>query len=152
MILFLVACSSKSSKSMNIDYKAEAIEESGGIQSSKINNYKALSIQKLNEYFDLLKLQRQHPEFNSDIEAQLTKYTSQALITGNLPATFKVNEIKQIGEVQKVSDSVNKIQLSYNLEVNNSQIKDSIFAYCSLKTITINGQNIMSNKVRFSKK
>lgn len=118
--------------------------------SYRINSFEKLSSLKLREYFDLLKLQKEHPEFN-DIQKQLQRYASEDLIYASFSKDFKIENIQQVGAVYKISDSLNKLKLKFDLVSKDTLIKGAVFVNISSKTIDLDGNKVITNKVRFTK-
>ncbi len=153
MLLCVMSCNKGYAPEHNktADMELEVTSESELIEFSKINNYEALSAQKLNEYFDLLKLKSSHPDFKRDIQEQLMKYTSESLIEFDLGDNFKIENIHQIGREQNISDSVIKVQLQFDLIIGSIQFKDSVYANITSKVINVDGDVLKTNKVKFSR-
>ncbi|MDO5968688.1 hypothetical protein Q4Q35_02605 [Flavivirga aquimarina] len=154
LIVLGFSCKRESNKAplfeaADIDY--ETVIESNTLELSEINSYETLSIEKLKEYFDLVKLKNQHTKFNEDITLQLKNYTSENLIDFKLSERGEIENVRQIGEIQKISDSLSRIQLEFNITFDNTRFKDFVFAYITSKTVLIDGGKLKSNKVRFSR-
>ena len=147
-IVFIGFSCSKQRKSMKNEAVDISVDEV--YTETHINSYEALSIQKLNAYFDLLKLKDSRPKFKEDILKQLKSFRDN-----NIDDNFKfienskIEEIKQIGETIKLSDSVSKIKLSFKIISNNKIELDTIVAIIKSEPILFEGNEIRSNKVRF---
>ncbi|GAA3629135.1 hypothetical protein [Flavivirga jejuensis] len=115
--------------------------------NSKVNRYETLSTQKLQDYFDLIKLQKKHPEFKDDILLQLRKLSNDSIL--NYTGDFSIENIHQVGEVETISDSIQKIKLVYNVVSDSYKGLDSILANIISKTILIDETATISNKVVF---
>lgn len=152
VLLIMLSCKEQAMKN---DKAYEVVEETfieddvSGI--SEINSYETLSIQKLTEYFDLLKLKAEHPEFEESIISQLENYTSESLIKGVLSRGFTIENIDQMGGVKKISDSVSKIQFQFDIVSENTTLKDSVFAIVTSKDVVLEGEVLKSIKVLLSK-
>ncbi|WP_299225128.1 hypothetical protein [uncultured Psychroserpens sp.] len=150
LILFLINC--KNNEQMNIeDLKVESVEiDEEIIYSSKIN-HQTIATHKLEEYFDLLKLKENHPNFKDDILLQLNALSKDRLLDYNIAKILSIENIEQIGEIKKVSDSVEKLQLKFNIVLENETITDSILAIITSRPIILDGEEIISNKITFSR-
>ncbi len=153
LFVLVFSCKNETPNKLEVaDTDYEVVEESKVVEISEIDNYERLSIEKLTEYFDLIKLREQHPDFSEDIEKQLKNYASENLINFELKDDFSIENIHQIGEMLKISDTLNKVQLEFNAVSNFIQIEDSVFAYITSKIIVVDGKELKSNKVSFAKK
>lgn len=119
------------------------------VTSSEVTKYQTLSTQKLQDYFDLIKLKEKHPEFKEDILLQLRMLSNDTI--PNYIGNFSIENIHQSGKVEIVSDSVQKIKLVYDVVSESYKGVDSIFAVITYKTIQLEGKQTISNKVMFSK-
>ncbi|BAO74838.1 hypothetical protein WPG_0608 [Winogradskyella sp. PG-2] len=107
--------------------------------------------QKLQDFYDLLALQNQHPEFTNEVVKQLKSYTNDNINSFKVNEAIIINNIKQLGEMIRVNDSTQKIKLEYSKMVNNLITVDTIYAILTTKAIMIDNETLVSNKVHFSK-
>jgi hypothetical protein len=114
--------------------------------------YQQLTNQKLQDYFDLLLLQKNHPEFKNDIIKQLQDISDEQRTISATANNIKIQNIKQIGMPQKLSESVQKLTLSFDIVIGKTRQKDTIFAMINAKKISLDGKEFVSTKVFFSKK
>jgi len=165
----IIASCAKHEASKNMDINAvEAIEEAEifheykvpidddmkfkfNIDNSTNSEYQDLAITKLKEVSDLINLKQQHPEFKEDIEAQLNTLIQKNTTLQFLDSNSSIENISQKGNMEKVSDSIQKMTLHFNIVSGNKTIKDSLNAYITNKSVIIDGNSIKTNKVRFSK-
>lgn len=128
---------------------AEEIDDMDSHQIKNVNfSLTTLAEQKLQEYYDLSLLQKQHPEFENDIKLQLTKLADAPL---NLPHTVKEVHIKNTIEIdyQKMTDSTSKLRLRYEITSEQGSTFDTISVIIKTKTITVNNVTITTNKLTF---
>ncbi len=164
--LIIVSCAKNHApKSMDIN-AVEALEEEDiyeyeiaekelkfnyNIESSTSNEYQNLAITKLKEVSDLVHLKQQHPEFKEDIEAQLRTLIQKNTNLKFLDSTTSIENILQKGNIEKVSDSILKMTLHFNLVSENKTVKDSLNAFIISKIVIIEGSSVKTNKIQFSK-
>lgn len=164
--LIIVSCAKhEASKSMDVN-AVEAIEETETFHEYKVptdddlkfntdnsinNEYQNLAITKLKEISDLINLKQQHPEFKDDIEAQLNTLIQKNTALQFLDSNSSIENILQKGNMEKVSDSIQKMTLYFNIVSENKTIKDSLDAFITSKIVIIDGNSVKTNKIRFSK-
>lgn len=145
---FIVSCSNKEAKksfdSISVETKAEEYT------SSSSTKYLTIASQKLQQYGDLLKLQKKHPSLKNDIITQLQSLSETNIIS--IDTTYKIENIQQIGNIKRVSDSVKKIKLTYTLFSKTEQIEDSVTVFIKTTTINLDGKIGTANKITFYKK
>ncbi|WP_282135636.1 hypothetical protein [Seonamhaeicola maritimus] len=152
LFVLIFSCKNESAyKLESTDAENEVVEINKPAEVSEIDNYETLSAQKLSEYFDLLKLKSQHPDFEEDIVAQLNNYTSEQLIGFKINDDFEIQNIRLNGEQIKIADTLSKLQIEFDINSKFVNIKDSVFAYITSNTIVVDGKELKSNKVRFSR-
>jgi len=111
-------------------------------------NVTNLAQQKLQEYYDLSLLKEQYPEFENDIKLQLENLADSTLeISKNLNA-ISISNVIEISN-QKLSGSVSRIQLQYEVTTEKGTITDTISAIIKTKTIIINNENVATTKLKF---
>ncbi len=152
VILVFLSCknndANKVSESSVLDAEYEAKAPVFNIDT-KVDTYQNLSIQKLQGYFDLIKLKEKHPEFKNDILQQLRELSNDSI--PNYKGDFSIENIHQIGDAESVSDSVQKIKLAYHVVSDSYKGIDSIIVVITSKRILIDETNVISNKVTFTK-
>ncbi|WP_406683429.1 hypothetical protein N1F78_12170 [Seonamhaeicola sp. MEBiC1930] len=152
IFVFVFSCKNESvNKLESVDLENEVVEIDKPIEVSEIHNFETLSAQKLSEYFDLLKLKSQHPDFEEDIVAQLKGYASEPIFSFKINDDFEIKNIRSMGEQIKKADTLSKLQFMFDIDSKFVKMKDSVFAYISSKTIVVDGKELKSNKVRFSR-
>lgn len=155
IVLILVSCNNHAEKNIDInvlemnegDYEVEISESGESIENSFI--YENLSSQKLQEMYDLISLKLENPEFEETIKLQLKTYTNDSISIPNSSGVL-IKNIKLKGEVIKVSDSVQKMKLYYDVVSNNSIQKDSIWATITINETMFEGKKIKSKKIKFN--
>lgn len=150
IVLIIVSCHNNmkdNAPSVNADY--EFIETEKFIVKPNFI-YEELAVQKLQEMYDLVSLKDKHPEFSKTIKSQLKAYTNDSInISSSSDVIIKNMKLK--GEVVKVSDSVQKMKLFYDIISNNNNTKqDSIWAIITTYKIDFEGKKIESKKIKFS--
>lgn len=152
--IFILLCISCANKNKEMNAEADVVLKRN-MEYLKIEEREVslenLTTQKLNEYFELLQLNNEHPEFNEDIQQQLNTLSKQSLFKVGDLTPISIKNIHQIGNVEKVSDSVQKIKLLYTVTFGSREITDSIYASIFFKTIQIEEVETLSSKVIFSK-
>lgn len=149
LVLIFVSCSSREAKN-NYEYNSTTEDVEDYYENySLTNKYLTVVTQKLQEYSDLLKLKKQHPELNADILVQLQSLSKTNIVA--IDTKYTIENIQQIGEIETVSDSIQKIKLKYNLVSKTENKQDSITAFIKTTVIVLDGRNNMSNKITFAK-
>ncbi|WP_298894611.1 hypothetical protein [uncultured Psychroserpens sp.] len=111
-----------------------------------------ISTQKLNEYVELLKLKQEHPEFESEINAQLLSFTSDSLTLSNYPREFSISDIHQIGDTRTEGDSLELFTLGFTVHTDFDTFKDSVLTSVSSRSdYTQYAEAVMIKKVTFLK-
>lgn len=153
IILFILLCVSCSNNTVNksAEMKVEEAADYNFATNLEVSNSESMPIQKFNNYLDLLKLKEKHPEFKKDILLQLKSFSKDSIILLNYGKDVSIEDIKQVGETKKVSDSIKKVKLVYQIVSGSTTKKDSVFAHIISKTIMLDGEEITSNKVKFSR-
>lgn len=103
--------------------------------------------QKLQEYHDLLLLEKTNPEFSDEIKGQLKKLSDEKLNTDSTENKINIENISFLSSPEKISDSIQKIRFSYKT---NTKI-DSLIAVVKTIPIVIEGQTIWSTQITFEK-
>ncbi|WP_298340957.1 hypothetical protein [uncultured Algibacter sp.] len=152
-VLIVISCNSRDEKIMNLEtIEVNANYETEDIENNKIKPntfiYEDLSTQKLQEMYDLISLKEKHPEFAKTITSQLKAYTDDNISLSN-STDISIKNIKLKEEIIQVSDSVQKMKLSYDILSNNSMQKDSICAIITSNEISFEGKKIKSKKIKF---
>jgi len=154
---FMISCANERKNESPIEdvsiEKTETVLESTAFEDVKETfTFQHLTEQKLQDYFDLLVLKQQHPEFIADIRAQLQELSKDSVINADFPQKVAIKNVQQIGETLQVSDSIQKIRLRFDIIANNSIKKDSITAIIKTKKVSLDNEEFISTKVKFTKK
>lgn len=116
------------------------------------NSLVSISTQKLNEYFELVKLKQQHPEFESDINEQLLSFTTDSLSVLKYGSDFTISNIQQTGNRKIISDSVEVFTLKYTVTTDSKVFQDSILTHVTSVTHYLQSVEAVNiKKVKFSK-
>lgn len=151
LFVLVLSCANETKNKSAEIFTEEAIEmpineETPVPEKSSFEN---LASQKLVDYFDLLRLQQEYPEFTEDIQLQLKKYTLDSTFHKNYQHIKSIENIRQIGDIVQVSDSVRQIKLHFDLLIDKTTITDSILAKILFKKIIIENSSTKSYKVQF---
>jgi len=152
-ILF-AGCAMETKKATSESYDIIATEEVDAYEVPADAEYEfsnQLVNQKLQDFYDLLALQSEHPEFNNEVSKQLKNFTNDAINKFKNDDFFIIKNIKQIGDVVFVNDSVQKIKLSYDKVSDKTKSTDTINAIITKKQIKVDDKTLISNKIQFSK-
>ncbi|AUC74591.1 hypothetical protein [Olleya sp. Bg11-27] len=156
-ILLVVSCSNRREKASPESMRADEVVTSEALLSKKdvvdLNTfeYQELSSQKLQELYDLISLKETHPEFSETISSQLKDYTNDSISSSlTLSGDVVIKNIQLQGDIIKVSDSIKKMKLYYDVVSNNTIQKDSVLATISSSTIAFEDKMIQSKKIKFS--
>ena len=150
--MLLVSCASDTNKakSENVFTTEDVGEmEVAPILDDEISDQ--LISEKLQDFYDLMALQNEHPEFMEEVSKQLKVYTNDSISNYKANDFTIIKNIKQLGRIVIVNDSVKKIKLSYEKSENNIKRIDTIYAIITNKSVTVDNEVLISNKVRFSK-
>jgi hypothetical protein len=116
------------------------------------NSLEAISIQKLNEYVELIKLKQKHPEFASDINTQLLSFTTDSLSLINYEDEFTISNIEHTGQRKAISDSVDVFTLKYKVTIGPKVFQDSVLASVTTRQDYLQTVEAVSiKKVKFYK-
>nr|WP_321230789.1 hypothetical protein [uncultured Psychroserpens sp.] len=134
-------------ESANMEVSADAVES-----NVNPNSLVSISTQKLNEYFELVKLKQQHPEFESDINEQLLSFTTDSLSVLNYGSDFTISNIQQTGNRKIISDSVEVFTLKYTVTTDSKIFQDSVLTRITSRADYLDPEEAVTiKKVRFSK-
>jgi len=154
-LFFIVACAKqgKNEAPVEQDMKEYEIgnENSAFVDISEEFTYQHLTKQKLQDYFDLLVLQQEHPEFETTIALQLQELSNDTLKFSNVLHKISIENVQQIGATIKISDSIQKIRLLFDMVAEGSKKIDSITAIVSTKMVYLDQKEVISTKVVFEK-
>jgi len=150
-MLWLTCANETKNKSESVEYRMEAIsaEEDDISMDLKPINYEQLAEHKLMEYFDLLRLKQEHPEFEKDIISQLQGFSNDSESIDSYEKIDSIINIRQLGKLIKESDSIQKMRLYFDIVSGITTTSDSVMAIITIKFITVEGRKIPSTKVMF---
>jgi len=154
-ILFFIAACANQPKNEAVEEELKEFET--GLENSALEDmaeeftYQHLTKQKLQDYFDLLVLEQEHPEFGEDIALQLLELSNDTLKISIASQKVSIQNVQQIGAVIKISDSIQKIRLVFDIVAEDSKKSDSITAIVSTKKIYLDQKEVISTKVVFEK-
>ena len=143
-ILLLFSCANES---RNKEIEASIADIDGANYNLTLEQ---LASNKLYEYFELLQLKQQHPEFKETISSQLKRFSPKNNLSTKYTGAIEIITITSLGEIQKVTDSTQVMKVYYEAKQDGITIQDSINSFFISKSITIENQEINSTKVEFS--
>lgn len=149
VIILVVSCANESKRSESSVHEIEVSTDINDDFKSENFNPTVLASEKLTEYFDLIKLKQEHPEFREDIELQLESYSANSILLNT--NTFSIENIRSADSPEIISDSLQSVVLYFDILSENYITKDSILAFITTKTILMDTQSAVSTKVRFQK-
>lgn len=105
--------------------------------------------QKLQDYYDLVSLKENYPNFNEEINQQLKNLVYNTL-------TIKTNKnviIDNLNLIKKsiINNSTKEVKLQFDIIDNNTIIKDSVTAIITTKKMIIDGNESIATKIKFKK-
>jgi len=155
VLIFIAACSNQPKKEAAIEEdikKYETVLENSALEDmAEEFTYQHLTKQKLQDYFDLLTLQQEHPEFGEDLALQLQELSHDTLNISIASQEVSIENLQQIGATIKISDSIQRIRLLFDIIVEGSKKSDSITAVISTKKVYLDQKEVISTKVVFEK-
>lgn len=150
LILMFVSCVSNK-KEADVLLKNPSIIDTYTKGSAKEFNYNYITSEKLQEFYELLLLEKTYPEFKDDIALQIKSMSSEDIKIPDSINVIAVKNVKQIGPINQISNTVQEIKLSFDVVTNTTTYKDSIYAKLTTNRITKEGSKLLSTKITFSK-
>jgi len=152
LALMVLSCARNKAEEM---VSTEAIDNEKSLElatsEASIATYTGLAQQKLQDYFDLLVLQNEHPEFKAEIISQLEQLSEDTISLPEDIASVSIENVEQRGDIENVSDSVQKMTLDFDIVSTNFRKKDSINVLIHTQWIDIDGEKLPATKVSFEK-
>jgi hypothetical protein len=154
--MFLFACSKARHKESMVSTDAIELEAAPFVEEEilkkvdfekNITQLNPLIKQKLQEYYDLLALEKANPEFTNEIKVQLKKLSDIQLELDSTINQVKIEDILFLSSIEKVSDSIQKVKFSYN----NGSKTDSLTAIIKTTPVKVDDQTIWNTQVLFEK-
>ncbi len=148
LLSFMLSCVNHTTKN-----DVYALEDSELMEyEMKANNFtlEKLASEKLQNYFELLKLKKEHPEFKEDIVLRLKEFSKQELVKMDDLDSFYVKNIRKAETALKLSDSVQKLKLYYDITLGNRNKTDSLNALITSKKIMLDGIETKSIVIKFA--
>lgn len=115
---------------------------------TKNEEIKLVLQQKLQEYYDLIALQRKNPEFSDEIEKMLKKISIEKLKVDTSYKNTVIKDVTLIGELEQQLDSIKKIRFSYTA---NNQT-NSLTAYITTTPVVFENKTTWNTQIRLNKK
>ncbi len=152
LLLIVFSCSEAKREAPLMDTEAtEMSPEAYPIENIALEEsftFQHLTQQKLQDYYDLVVLLRQHPEFKEDITSQLRELSKDEIIT-NHAQPIRIENVQQLGKSEQVSDSIQKINIQFDIIDENIIKKDTIIALIKTKKIQLDDTEVISTKIVF---
>ena len=117
---------------------------------SKNLTIEKLTSEKLQNYFELIKLKNEHPKFQEDILEELKGISDEEFTKIDSSESFTIENIRMVGKGIILSDSVQKMILHYDFVSENQTKTDSIAAWIKTKSVLLEGVPKKSFKITFS--
>lgn len=150
----IVSCMSKEpDKTLNLEemdevlYDIDSKEEDPEVSYS----FESLIEEKFKEFYDLNVLLRDYPNFKEDIETRINNFTTGTRKIFEINDSIKILNIRQKGPLVQVSDSLEMTNVLFDV-ITESRIKtDSVVAFITKKKLKIDGKEVVSKKVKFTR-
>ncbi len=153
-IAFLIGCnntSEENSLATSDSTESEFIEETAATTIEEAFPYATITQQKLQEYFDLLAIKNEHPEFAETISAQLRQITTDSILLPNEQDSVAVKNLSAVGPFIKINDTLQKQSFLYTLASKTIFKTDTLTAHIITKPIEIEGDRTLAIKLVFKK-
>ena len=143
LVFLIFSCANKAEKKEM--YKLESAKEVA-VKERFTNEIRTK--QKLQDYFDLLVLEQKNPAFKEAIleEIQHISSTNKKVTDTN---AIQIQNLKLLGKIQIISDTVQKIKITFERKSVNKIKKDTINVTINTKKVIIDGKEMVSSKIRF---
>ena len=138
-LLLLISCSNNKRYENTIEATSPVVDAIDYDAVSPKDAYNILITEKLQEYFEKQKIIKQHPEFESDATPS----------TSLLSINDSIIDISIIDNIQ--SPDFDSISLKTVVSYHKKARKDTIISKIKRSRIVIEGEQIISSKVRFKK-
>jgi len=159
-ILFIVSCSNRKEAPRHSNEAIETTdlkqEDAAVLASAPISienkefAYQKLTSQKLQDYYDLLLLQNQHPEFQNEIKEQLQELSTHKILIAKSIQSIRIQNVQQLEDVIKISDSLQRIKFSYDISTGDSIKTDTITAIIKTNRLDLDGTEVIATKIKFT--
>jgi hypothetical protein len=142
-LLILSACN---------NYSPENSAKTFEVTESLMENIESsFSEKKFKEFYDLNILLRDYPDFKEDIEKQIDNFITGEGTIFNIKDSLKIENIRQKELPTKLSDSIEMTQVLFDIKIKNEIKTDSVYAIIMKKKIIIDGKEVISKKVKFTR-
>jgi len=150
-VLIVLGCNSAGNEQTEaaVDMSPSMVFEDNSVHM--LFSQEDLAKQKLQDYLDLIVLRNAHPAFESDIKSQLQKLSNDGslLLSNDRDAVYENIRLKNI--VTTSEDIEQKVAFYVDIISEGNRTTDSITAILTKKRIDIDGEELISTKVRFEK-
>ena len=116
-------------------------------QTNFKRNQSSIIEQKLQEYYDLLLLEKTHPEFKQETQEQLDRLANFKAIVNDTTANIRITNMRYISGRQFENSS----ELFYTIFYSNNKQKDSIRTIIKSTKLKVNNDTLYDQKVRFER-
>ncbi|MDG5492297.1 hypothetical protein [Psychroserpens sp. SPM9] len=148
LLLFFMTCNNNEAmktESTDIEMVLDTEDDFDKIISSP----ETLSIQKLEEYVDLIKIKQEHPEFEADINLQLSNFTLDNASVLNYPEGFSIANIQVAKKPKALTNNIQTLKLTFTVTTPSETFKDSIGAVIKSEPIQLDGKTQISRAITF---
>ncbi len=155
LFILLWACNSsvEHEELKNVD-AAESQKSSVSMEETETvsePDFTEMSSLKLQEYADLLMLETQHPEFKEQIRQQLLNISESNLLQTTHSDSLRVLRMRQLGDAERVSDSLERIHYTYTISADDTLLRDTLVAKIAKQYVLIDGRETISYKITFER-
>lgn len=150
ILLILLAACAEAKKEPEM-MENDIIIEASPVVAIEDFQYQNISKQKLQDLFDLLILQKNHPEFYVDITTQLNEISKDNISVSDKIENVLIENISMIEPIRKVSDSIKTMKIDFDRISNLGVLKDSLLVIIKTEQIIIDEDELESTSITFKK-
>lgn len=143
VLLILSSCNNYSPENSKSDFEVT--------ESLLENMESSFSEKKFKEFYDLNILLRDYPDFKEDLEKRIDNFITENGKIFEINDSIKIVNIRQKESPTKLSDSVELTQILFDIRNKNNIKTDSVYALITKKKIVIDGKEVTSKKVKFTR-
>ena len=146
LLFFLVACSNN-----KVPLNDEAFENVPELFDEKEEAfaYQTILEQKLQDYFDLLVLKDNFPEFREGVSSQLQKVANDSILIQRNLGKVSIENLEQVGSLVVISDAEKRMTLSFDMMTNETVKRDTITAIIKTDVMYIDSMETVATKILF---
>ncbi|WP_136467936.1 hypothetical protein [Flagellimonas onchidii] len=110
-----------------------------------------LALQKLKDHIELFKIKDDYPEFGDSLSLSADSLAHEGFFNSKTILDLSEVIVEQIGEKEKVSDSLERVKFLVNVGSGDGVLKDSVVVYIKTSEIFIDGKPIVSRDFIFKR-